>query len=170
MYELRRGDIVCFDSNVIIWGFIQESDTTNADKISKSIHLIEECSRLEVNVVIPSIALAEVISGCKSKKTAEKIHSEIFKSFRVVPFDSMAAFQYSELWRVKKKSQKGKNKIEGTRNTLKADCMIIATALSAKAHCIYTGNNEVEKFKKLAQSKIEVESPPGFLQQTTLEV
>ena len=169
MYELKRKAVVCLDSNVVIWGFVGEADRNNFDKLEKSRQLIEECSKLGVNAFIPSIVLAEVVSGCENIDKAAKLYSGITKKFRVAPFDGFAAYHYALLWQRKKELQRNRNQnLSGRRDALKADCMIIATAIALKAECIFTGNNEVKVFRELAQAKIQVEAPPGFSRQGEL--
>ena len=172
MHQLKRKDIVCFDSNVVIWSICSESGAELAEtelaKIEKARHLLEECSRLQINVYVPSVALAEVISGCKDSQEATNLQRLLFKHFRIAPFDAFAANIYADLWRLKKEFKQNGIQIDGARKALKADCMIIATAIAVKAKCIYTGDGEVEKFKKFAQSRIAISGPPSFASQTAI--
>ena len=141
--------IICFDTSILIWGIKQESNPEQEQNIEKAAHLIRTCSRDGTVVIIPSIVVAELLSGVDAK-----IRDNILKGlsgFRVVPFDLQAALLYAKIW-TKDARRKAKS-LEITRTETKADSMIVATAIAHGATCVYSHDNGLGVF---ADGHIEV--------------
>lgn len=163
MHELTKGDLICIDSCIVIWGIKKDSNGSDREKIPVAVNFIEECSNKNVKIVIPSIALGEVLSGCDVLRR-NALLTEISKRFIVAPYDAMAALHYAEMWRSRETRINGLSE-KPTRNALKADFMIIAIARAQKASCIYTSEGELNVFNSFADGKIQVDTLPAFIEQ-----
>jgi len=148
--------IVCFDTQVLIWGIKREAAPKQTGLIERSEYLIRQCEESDTKVIIPAIVLAELLSG-----TDRRLHGNVTqivqKNFIVAPFDSQAAQKYAEMWNAQKHTRKKLQNEGFTRSELKADCMIAAIAIVRKAGCIYTRDRGLKNF---AQDFIEIRDLP----------
>jgi predicted nucleic acid-binding protein len=145
--------LVCFDTHMIIWGIQGLNGTPGQEeRIKKAEYLISLCEKDDVTIMVPSIVLAEVLCALDTR-----LHAEVAKlmnyRFMVPPFDGQAALQFAKIWQNKKPIP------DISRQEMKADYMIIATALARKAECIYS---EDKKLKNFAQDYIEVKPLPAL--------
>ncbi|MDX1521753.1 MAG: PIN domain-containing protein [Anaerolineae bacterium] len=148
--------LVCFDTQVMIWGIKGEATPGQEDMISKSQYLIKKCDDEKIQVLIPSIVVAELLSGTKPEK-----HKDIFqviqKRFIVQPFDARCSVQYAKIWQAKKRVSQELKEEGATRAEIKADCMIIATTVVNQAVCIYTHDRPL---RRLAQGFVDARDLP----------
>jgi len=146
--------IICFDTNILSWGIKQESTPGQEQNIEKAAHLISTCSEDGSIVIVPSIVIAELMSGVDAK-----IQDNILKGlsgFRIVPFDLQAALLYAKIW-TKDARRKAKS-LKITRTETKADSMIVATAIAHGAACIYSHDDGLGSF---AKGHVEVRELPN---------
>jgi predicted nucleic acid-binding protein len=146
--------LVCFDTHMIIWGVqgLNAKPGREEERIEKAKYLISTCEENDVKIMVPSIVLSEVLCALHMNhhvKVAELMH----RRFIVSPFDVQSAIQFARIWSNKKKIT------EISRHEMKADYMIIATALARKAECIYS---EDKGLKNFAQDYIEIKSLPDL--------
>lgn len=146
-------DLVCFDTHMIIWGVQGLNKTPGQEEwIKKSKNLISICEETNVKIMVPSIVVAEVLCALDTRlhvKVAELMH----RRFIVSPFDVQSAIQFARIWSNKKKIA------EISRQEMKADYMIIATALARQAQCIYSEDRGLKNF---AQDYIEIKPLPDL--------
>jgi len=163
-------NIICLDTNVLIWG-VKEQETKGQEKMVKKAKVflehIEKDS--QTRILVPAIVLAELLL-----KVPPEIHNMVCnlfqKSYQVIPFDVKAAAVFAKIWQVKKNDNIIKTlTAEGntTKNELKTDCLIVATAVSRKAARIYSHDSRI--LKKFAEDYIEVcEIPSIHIQEKLL--
>lgn len=150
--------IVCFDTHVLIWGVKKEANPEQECKIEQAEYLIQKLQTESTSVIVPSVVLAEILCGVDPSKQAG-FASALYSQFRIVPFDAPASAWYAKIWHGlgTEKRQQIREEEEITRKVLKADLMIVATAMARKAWCIYT---EDQPLKRLAERHIEVSNLP----------
>ena len=141
---------VCIDTHVLIWGIQRKANSTQLNKIQKTEKFIQWLEENRHEVAIPAPVLAEFLTGLPPDK-ADEIQKIFTGKFIVLPFDIAAARKYAEIY------QKHNKTILNTRYEVKADCMIIAVAVTTNCDCIYS---EDEGLKKIAQGFIEVRPVP----------
>jgi len=128
---------------------------------------MEHLEKTDTKVVIPAVVVAELLLPLPAE-----VHHAIVnlfqRAFMTAPFDLQAAVHFARIWQ----AQKDTGRIEelsqshgATRIELKADCMIVATALAKGVSCIYS--NDV-KLHKLAEGLIDVQEMPDILTQLEL--
>lgn len=140
--------IVCFDTQIVIWGLKEEATPGQEHMIPKARYLIDRCDQEKKTVVIPTIVVAELLSGLDSEMFVE-FNRVLESQFLILPFDFKAANLYAKIW--KDKRQVRKDLLEqgkATRAELKADSFIVATAVANNADCIYTYDDPLKKFAK----------------------
>lgn len=143
-----KREIVCLDTNILIWGIKQQANPKQEHMISRAKDLIHTLEKSRSQVIIPSLVLAELLMPV-SEADYGKLFAELNRTFMIVPFDAQAAFHFATLWKQHKQKQPaaiGENK--PTRAKMKTDFMIVATAISRKADCIYSSDSDVENFAK----------------------
>ncbi|RKZ83101.1 MAG: hypothetical protein DRR19_19610 [Candidatus Parabeggiatoa sp. nov. 1] len=86
---------------------------------------------------------------------------KIEEKFMVIPYDAMAAIEFAKIWQSKQED----DTIQALRHDgfskhhLKVDSMIVATAKTRKASCIYSHDQGLKKF---ASGYIEVKEIPSL--------
>ncbi len=148
-------DLVCFDTQIIIWGVKKQATIGQENNIEKAKYLIKLCEQDKIDVIVPSVVVAEILCGLEPDSRnpfVELMHHR----FIAPPFDTQAALQFAHIWRNKRQIQ---GEIGISRAEMKADFMIIATAVVRGAECIYS---EDVGLKKFAQDYIDVRPLPNI--------
>ena len=130
--------LICFDNHILIWGIKEQATIGQEDNIANTKRFIEKLPS-EDKVIIPSIVMAEFLLAIPQDLHAAVIN--LFqRSFIIAPFDAFAASKLALVWQSYKKPEIAKQITESqtTRAELRADAMIVATALAQKAECIYS--------------------------------
>ena len=163
--------LVCFDTMIVVWG-IQGWANNNQDiMIDRANQAIIDCQENNHKIIIPSIVLAEILSGIDAK-TRKGFHELVSKNFLVIPFDTLAALEFANLWDNKINRDKIKSDLNGkgikiTRAEMKADLMIISTAKSKNSDFIYSHD---EKLMSCAEGIIDVRYLPELIEQKVLKL
>jgi predicted nucleic acid-binding protein len=147
-------DLVCFDTQIIIWGIKKDATPGQEDMIVKAEHLIQQCEEERIQIIVPAIVVAELLSGLKPESYSE-FTAFMQRRFMVIPFDTQAALHFAVMWRNRKQSL-----IDAvTRTEMRTDYLIIATAKARGAKCIYSEDPHLSNF---AQNYIEVKGLPSI--------
>lgn len=151
-------DIVCFDTQVLIWGIQETSSSTQTEMIERAKHLIGQLSKSKARIIVPSVVIGEFLLGIPSADH-NKTLSLMRESFITAPYDLQAAARFASLWRKRVANNSIKilqDDLGATRQELRADCMIVATALVQKASCIYSHDTKLKVFAGKAIEVIEI--------------
>lgn len=158
-------NLVCFDNNVLVWGVKEQATPGQEGMIPRTKVFIHKLQEDRIHVLIPSVVIAEFLMPIPPDMHATVIN--LFdRGFVVVPFDTAAASQFAKIWL----SNKGQELVDSlirngsTRAELKVDSLIVATAVSQRAECIYSHDGGVKAF---AQGFIEVKEIPFISTQTS---
>lgn len=152
--------IVCFDTNVLI-SAIQDDETD--ENTLKAKLLIRDCKTRKVNILIPSLVIAEVFMRLDHVDRSS-FFSDISRLAIIAPFDVRASFEYGKVSDAKWSRRKEFNI---SRNEMKFDMLIVATAMANKSECIYSEDAGVIK---VADGFIETRKLPGYKQQTAIDL
>ena len=158
--------IVCLDTQTLIWGIKRQASKGQENMILKAEHLIHQLQEQRIEAMIPTLVLAELLMPLEEENYGGFL-AQMSKGFIVVPFDTSAAAHFATLWknwRAKHPRRQGQAR-NPTRAEMKTDFMIIATAISRKADCIYSEDNDIATF---AEGHIEVKRLPSFFHQGSL--
>jgi len=156
--------LVCFDTHILIWGVEKTSHPQQSDMIIKTGLFLEHLKENNIEAIIPSVVLSEFLMHVPKEKI-ENYLSSFQKHYIIAPFDAMAAIKFAKIWQSKSDDETIKRLInDGFRkNCLKIDSMIIATAITRNAECIYSHDNGLQKFASGDIDVREVPSLPGQL-------
>mgnify|MGYP001207976854 CR=1 FL=1 len=134
--------VACLDTHVLIWGIKEEAEPGQEQMIPLAKALLSKLDEEKVPVVVPSIVLAELLMRIP-KSEHEPFIGKLQKRFIISPFDAKTASLFGDLWI--KKNQIRKEDPECTKNHLKVDLMIVASAVNSGSDRIYSQDDHVIK-------------------------
>lgn len=148
---------ICIDSQVIVWGIKKQPTKGQEEMVSKAEYFFEWVDNNGHEIILPTIVVAEVLAP-EPETIRAKYLETLSKAFIVVNFDTRAALKYAQLLNGRFEEVKKLQEETGTvRQKMKADHMIIATAIVNNANCIYSYDGGLTKF---AQGFIDVKEFP----------
>lgn len=159
--------IVCFDTHVVIWGIKKVASPDQENMIPKAEGLIAECNEKKHQIIIPALVLGELLMAIPPEEHSGFL-SLISRKLRIIPFDAKAAAIFAKMWRNWADKKKYFDTLDGnhaSREKIKIDYMIAATAKANNAECIYS---EDPLMKKFAEDYIRVENLPAAISQTSM--
>ena len=160
-------NLVCLDTHILIWGVKEEAEAGQEEMIDKAKRFLAHLEKDGINMLIPSIVVAEFLM-----RIPPELHTTIInllsKGFMIPPFDARASAIFAAIWQDRQEKKIIEDLLKNhhaKREELKADCMIVATAISRNAHILYTHDNKLMKF---AAGKINVSDIPNIPEQRVL--
>ncbi len=158
----KRTDLVCLDSDVLIWGLKKEASQGQEHMIPKTVAFIDYLYKAKKRIIIPAPILTELTWVLDEEQRANVIQ-KITKRFIVAPFDERAALICSKmLAQYQSMPQYEEIKLQLGKRRLKYDTMIAAIAIANGCERLYTNNTEDYA---LASSFIRVEEIPYIPEQ-----
>lgn len=144
----------------------QKARDNQKEMIPRAKYLIDNLSKNDIQAIVPTIVLSEFLMPIPTQEVAKYIDI-IQRHLMIVPYDAIAAMLFAKIWQAKNpKVIEELRREEGIgKNHLKIDCMIVATAITRKADCIYSYDRGLQKF---AEGYIEVREIPNFPSQQSL--
>lgn len=140
--------LVCLDTHILIWGIKGESTPGQEPMVEKAINFLRWLDETKAKVMIPTIVISELLLPVPPAEHSAFLQV-IQNKFIVAPFDILGAQALARIWQDKK----GDGTIERlkivpglTRAQMRADCQIVATALVNRAECIFTYDDNIDKF------------------------
>lgn len=135
------------ETNMLIWGVREDATRGQEDQIKKAQNLIGYLTDHSAKLMTSTICLGELLTGVSPDKHAP-ITDTIKKDFMLYPYDNACAVKAAQLWKIRIETIENlreKNKGEpGYRNKIKADIMIVATALINGAEVICTNDTDIK--------------------------
>lgn len=143
--------IVTLDTNVLIWGVKQAATDGQENKIREAQALLVKLAADQHTIALTTMAVAEYLAAfaMRDRLRQRKI---IIERFPILPFDQNAMDVAADLLydKTRLKDAQGAG---GTRQCVKADLAIVATAI---AHNVSTIYSEDTGMAAIAQGKIPV--------------
>lgn len=146
----------CIDTNILGWfvkGYTSDDDEV---KLEKSRFLFEWLEEQQVNVVIPSLVVGEMMSDVEDEGERERISDFVSANFEVLQHDIMSARQFAgmriELDKKNVKQYRHQNNVPKCR--MINDYNICSVALSNNCDVIFTNNTK--DFEVFLNDKIPV--------------
>ncbi len=153
---------VCLDNHILIWGIRGYSTPGQEDRVERARDLFTELDESDAQVLVPSVVVAEFLAGVPRAHHVSLL-DVLNRRFEIPPFDVRTAAVAAELWRdAASRNPHLKNLVKeafpGTEKAkIKADMMILATALVRKADVLYTHDGPL---RRVAEERIEVRDLP----------
>lgn len=159
--------VVCIDNHILIWGIEQKAHPSQQEMISRTKRFIDSLSKNDTKAIVPAIILSEFLMRIPPEEVGKYLNI-INQYLMVVPYDTIAAMEFARIWQAKTEQQviEKLREEEGIgKNHLKIDSMVVATAVTRKATCIYSYDKGLKKF---AEGYIEVREIPDLPVQQSL--
>lgn len=159
---MKAKDVVCIDTHILVWGVRRVAEPGQEIMIERAEHFLDRCLKDGVKVLLPAIVLGELVAGTPPD-VATALARTMQKRFMVAPFDARAAEEFGRMWHRWKENHPDSKvrEWESSRQKFRLDHMILATAITRGAWCIYSHDPDV---RKLSDERIEVfdlpEMPP----------
>jgi len=160
-------ETVCLDTHILIWAIKEQASPGQEDMVSKAQRFLKQLESQKIIVLVPSIVVAEILMPVPPELHAMVINL-LDRSFVIPPFDLQASTNFAKIWQNRQHQgivEELQRNHQAKREELKADCMIVAIAITRGSECIYSYDN---KLKLFAKGYIEVREIPIILEQKTL--
>jgi predicted nucleic acid-binding protein len=127
---------ICIDTNILI--YFLEGIEPQADKVEQ---ILKRFMKAEDAGIISTVTVAEVLTGfymaadtAKAEIVEKLLNDLTLNSFKIVP----VTFEIADL----------AAKLRAKRDGKLPDALIVATALSKAADCVYSQDKDLQRFNK----------------------
>lgn len=139
----------CLDTHYLIWGVQRQAKDSQHDMVERTRAFLCYLEKQRVRIIIPAPVLWEFLSGIPPERRPDTLEL-LQRSWRIVPFDAMAAVIAADLW---SGLPSPPSMDPGERVRMKVDLQIIATAIRHGADIVFS---EEKRMRGYAQGRIEV--------------
>jgi len=160
-------EIVCLDTHILVWGIKKDATNGQEHMVPLAQSFIKALGEdKNIRVMVPSVVVGELLMRVPPEKH-EEINRLFYSRFMVPSYDIAAASCFARIWQAKKSvlAQIKEDFPDSTREELKADCQIVAIAVTHGARCIYSYDDKLTKF---ADGYIEVRKMPEVVEQLSV--
>jgi hypothetical protein len=155
---------VAIDNHIIGWGIRETATPGQEDMIDDTKAFFAECRASGIRIMVPAVVLGEMLTAIDAKHMPMVLNL-LKEGFFIGPYDALAAMHFAKLWQVRKTLIGELIDNGATRQELKADCMIVATAIAQKVPILYSHDC---KLKAFAGTSLDVREIPREQRQTRL--
>jgi predicted nucleic acid-binding protein len=152
--------MIAIDTNILIWGLDRRATAGIEGMVPLAERFFEYAARERIEVIVPTQVLAEFLVRNTEDERQAAI-ALIDPSFPLAPLDFPAALIAAELTSNRNHTEEVRATFGLTRQVVKADVNIIASALNFGATKLISGN--FQEMRALAQGRIIVQSLPDFV-------
>jgi predicted nucleic acid-binding protein len=158
--------ILCLDAHPIIWGIKRQAGSGQESMIEKADYFFRWADQQKHEIIIPTVVLAEILVH-EPEVSRILITETLSKAFIIADFDTRAAMKYAQiLYNRLPLVKRIADDNEISRQKMKIDHTIIATALVNHAACIYSYDRGLKAF---AEGLIDIKEFPALpVQQPSL--
>lgn len=160
--------LVALDNHILVWGIKGIAQEDQQDKIPQAKEFLRRCKDEGVILMVPSIVAGEFLTATEPENHAA-VANALSDMCWIPPYDLASSIQFARMWREKKLNGSNdtiRDNLGATRQELKADGMIVATAIRYNVNTIYSYDR---KLKSFANGHIPVEHIPHYATQTSFE-
>jgi predicted nucleic acid-binding protein len=129
--------VVAIDTMTLVWGIRRKGPE---EKIKHAGYLFKELEQEEAQIIVPSVVVMEFITPMRSSEERANVIAALSERFLIEPFDVRDAALAADLWNYGKAKREMKK--EGSRACLRADAIIVATAMNHGATEFYTEDDD----------------------------
>ena len=152
-------EIVCFDSQIVIWGVKKFAEQSQLSMIEKTERFIESLDKEGIEVMLPMVVVTEILSREPFEKQVA-ILQVLQESFILKNYDSQIALECANLLRKNwDEIIDVRDETNVRKDKLKFDHIIIATAIASGCSCIYSYDPHMIKFGKGVIDVREIPKP-----------
>jgi predicted nucleic acid-binding protein len=153
--------ILCIDSMVIVWGVKRSATGGQESMIRSAEYFFEWADQQEHEIIIPTVVLAEVLAPETPEMSEQYLHI-IEEAFLIKNFDMRAALKYAQMLNNRFDEVKNAASEQNvTRQRMKIDHIIIATAIVNNAQAIVSYDGALKKFAEGFINVMQFPNRPG---------
>lgn len=152
---------VCLDTHVVIWGIKGEAPEGRQNMVARAKSFIMHLDEEGADVIIPAVVVAECLAKVPPDRIAPAVEV-LTSSFRIVPFDLIAAEKYAFISQTLRGDERG----ETSHEKMKTNIMIIAISIAHGVDVIYSHDPHL---KQIANGIIAVHEVPEILRQGNID-
>jgi len=156
-------ELICLDTHVLIWGIQEVSTPNRSQMIPKAKAFLTSLDLGDDQGLVPSVVVAELLLSVPPE-VHTAFTTRLGGYFSTPPFDLKAATIFAQICQAKKESriiEDLQQNLDATRTELRADCMIVATAIAQNAGYIISHD---AKLKRFAEGYISVYEIPDVVE------
>ena len=139
MNSATTDQIVAIDTMILVWGIRRHGDE---QQVKRAEWLFQEFEDNGTQVLVPSVVLAEYLVPIDPQSHSDVV-APLASRFIIAPFDVHCAAVAARLFVEGKKERT--MEAEHSRNLLKSDSLIIATAVVHGARTLYSDDADCRK-------------------------
>lgn len=146
--------MIAIDSQVLIWAVKQKSDDRQ-EMIDRALAFVAQIEKHGEQIMIPSMVASEFI--VKYDEAARTTALELLaRRFYIAPFDASAAKWAARLFQDKEEWKLAREKANSTRQWVKADIAILATAIAHGATALYAEDKPLLSTAEVLKDRIPI--------------
>jgi predicted nucleic acid-binding protein len=146
------------DTHILIWGIKEQAEPGQEEMIERARQFIDQCKTEGTHILVPSVVVGELLTAIEAQFHPMTLNL-LQSAFVVPPYDAAASAIFARLWQKKQESgeiEKIRRELSATRQELKADCMIVATAVAQRANALYSHDAKLASFAAGEMTVLEV--------------
>jgi len=160
--------MICFDTMVLIWGVQGKAAPGQEEMVARTKRYITSLNDENERIMIPTPALTEYLQGFDTAERKQQLKA-LEKNFFIPSFNLPAAYLAAGLAR--RAQESGVKPKHASRQEVKTDVQIIATAIVNNASKIITNNtDDFQKLAELADGRIQISDIPDVHEQQDLDL
>lgn len=147
---------VCVDTNMLIWYIKRQCTKGQEDYLDKADYLFNYLEKNDIQIVIPSVVVAELLGNVEDEDEREKYFDYISENFEIAQHDVVSARRFVglkvKLLKTNAEQYRKQNNIPKCQIT--NDQNICCVALSSGCDTIFSHN--LKDFEKFANHEINI--------------
>lgn len=128
--------MIAIDSQVLIWAIKRTASENRVHMIPRAVALVAELERTRERIMIPSLVASEFLVRYEETERGSAL-AKLQTLFFVAPFDAKAAWLAAKMFADKASWDKSRVDDGYTRQWIKTDIAILATAMAHDASAMY---------------------------------
>jgi predicted nucleic acid-binding protein len=157
--------IIMVDSHVLTWAIKEKSSAGQEHKIKHAQFLLHDLDQKGHQVVISTIVVSELLRDVEIDKQLE-LYDIIQKHFLILPFCNRSALECARITKLHDEAFKKEDlKDKHSNSAVKADWMILATALVYNVNTLFSEDRPLQNMVSISNAKINIEPIPEPIQE-----
>ncbi len=145
-------DVVCIDTQILSWAIVKKPPNSNPNLVHIATDFMQWVQDQNFTVIVPTIIVSELLIPVPIEDHPRLLQL-LSANYRIVPFDLPSARKMAEMRQAfiiqnRLRVLLDPNRPDATKAALKADVMIIATALAHGAQALYSHNTDMRNMAK----------------------
>ncbi len=142
--------LICIDTHAVIWGVKREATPGQEEMIDRAVAFLKECEDRKDRVMLPAVVLAELLAAVPPEDRTAFV-DQMHMLFHIAPFDAQAALRYGVMYqdfRSRNNHDHNNRNPSPSRECVKADRMIAATAVARQCDALCTEDDGLSNFAR----------------------